>query len=156
MLIKAQSLLPEGLFLSMRCGHRPISIQIEMWNKTVEKFREINPSWSENELRTHCSKFVCPPDIIPPHSTGAAVDLSIVDSKGKLLDMGTDFGTQTKESETDCETISEKAKKNRQLFVDVMTKAGFVNFPTEWWHWSYGDRYWAAEKKKSFSFYDSK
>jgi hypothetical protein len=20
---------------------------------------------------------------------------------------------------------------------------GFVNYPTEWWHWSYGDRYWA-------------
>jgi D-alanyl-D-alanine dipeptidase len=18
-----------------------------------------------------------------------------------------------------------------------------VNYPTEWWHWSYGDRYWA-------------
>ena len=21
--------------------------------------------------------------------------------------------------------------------------AGFVNYPTEWWHWSFGDRYWA-------------
>ena len=20
---------------------------------------------------------------------------------------------------------------------------GLVNYPTEWWHWSYGDRYWA-------------
>jgi zinc D-Ala-D-Ala dipeptidase len=19
-----------------------------------------------------------------------------------------------------------------------------VNYPTEWWHWSYGDRYWAV------------
>lgn len=29
----------------------------------------------------------------------------------------------------------------------VMAKAleevGLVNYPTEWWHWSYGDRYWA-------------
>lgn len=24
-----------------------------------------------------------------------------------------------------------------------MTGAGFVNYPTEWWHWSHGDRYWA-------------
>jgi D-alanyl-D-alanine dipeptidase len=23
-----------------------------------------------------------------------------------------------------------------------MEGAGFVNYPTEWWHWSYGDRYW--------------
>jgi zinc D-Ala-D-Ala dipeptidase len=20
-----------------------------------------------------------------------------------------------------------------------------VNYPTEWWHWSYGDRYWAYQ-----------
>jgi D-alanyl-D-alanine dipeptidase len=25
-----------------------------------------------------------------------------------------------------------------------MTGAGFVNYPSEWWHWSYGDRYWAV------------
>jgi len=24
-----------------------------------------------------------------------------------------------------------------------MAAAGFVNYPSEWWHWSYGDRYWA-------------
>ena len=25
----------------------------------------------------------------------------------------------------------------------MLTWSGFVNYPTEWWHWSYGDRYWA-------------
>ena len=25
----------------------------------------------------------------------------------------------------------------------VLGGAGLVNYPTEWWHWSYGDRYWA-------------
>ncbi|SUX54583.1 Uncharacterised protein [Chromobacterium vaccinii] len=25
-----------------------------------------------------------------------------------------------------------------------MRDAGFVNYPSEWWHWSHGDRYWAA------------
>ena len=28
-----------------------------------------------------------------------------------------------------------------------MTSAGFVNFPAEWWHWSYGDREWANLQK---------
>jgi D-alanyl-D-alanine dipeptidase len=27
-----------------------------------------------------------------------------------------------------------------------MTGAGFVNYPYEWWHYSYGDRYWAFVK----------
>ena len=27
---------------------------------------------------------------------------------------------------------------------EVMTAAGLVNYPREWWHFSYGDRYWAC------------
>jgi zinc D-Ala-D-Ala dipeptidase len=33
--------------------------------------------------------------------------------------------------------------RNPGLLIDTMRAAGFVNDPTEWWHWSYGDRYWA-------------
>jgi zinc D-Ala-D-Ala dipeptidase len=25
----------------------------------------------------------------------------------------------------------------------VLCREGLVNYPTEWWHYSYGDRYWA-------------
>jgi len=25
----------------------------------------------------------------------------------------------------------------------ALSGAGLVNYPTEWWHWSFGDRYWA-------------
>jgi len=25
----------------------------------------------------------------------------------------------------------------------AMKKEGFINYPTEWWHYSYGDKYWA-------------
>ena len=31
----------------------------------------------------------------------------------------------------------------RRELVRALTSAGLVNYPTEWWHWSYGDRYWA-------------
>jgi D-alanyl-D-alanine dipeptidase len=36
-----------------------------------------------------------------------------------------------------------EARHNREILCDALTRAGFVNYPTEWWHWSYGDRYWA-------------
>lgn len=29
-----------------------------------------------------------------------------------------------------------------------MAKEGFINFPGEWWHFSYGDRVWSAYKGK--------
>jgi len=31
----------------------------------------------------------------------------------------------------------------------VLEKVGFVNYPKEFWHWSYGDIYWAKIKKKA-------
>jgi hypothetical protein len=39
--------------------------------------------------------------------------------------------------------IPPEARRNRDLLGAALASAGFVNYPTEWWHWSYGDRYWA-------------
>jgi hypothetical protein len=27
--------------------------------------------------------------------------------------------------------------------IAALLGAGFVNYPPEWWHWSFGDKYWA-------------
>jgi D-alanyl-D-alanine dipeptidase len=43
----------------------------------------------------------------------------------------------------DAPGLSPKARTNRAVLAEAMSTAGFVNYPTEWWHWSYGDRYWA-------------
>ncbi len=43
----------------------------------------------------------------------------------------------------DAAIISTDARANRGLLATALTAAGLVNYPTEWWHWSYGDRYWA-------------
>jgi len=106
-------------------------------------------------LKEEVSKFVAPLYITPPHSTGGAVDLSIIDPDGKKLDMGTKMGVDygLDKTRTDSTVISRAARKNRQILIRVMTAAGFVNYPTEWWHWSYGDQYWAAALKKKYSVY---
>ena len=36
-----------------------------------------------------------------------------------------------------------RARANCELLARALRGAGLVNYPTEWWHWSYGDRYWA-------------
>ncbi|GAA0923575.1 hypothetical protein GCM10009558_035600 [Virgisporangium aurantiacum] len=35
------------------------------------------------------------------------------------------------------------APPTARLMVTALTAAGLVNSPTRWWHWSYGDRFWA-------------
>ena len=44
---------------------------------------------------------------------------------------------------TEAAGISAAARANREILGAALTDAGLVNYPTEWWHWSYGDRYWA-------------
>jgi hypothetical protein len=37
-----------------------------------------------------------------------------------------------------------------------LAAAGLVNYPTEWWHWSFGDRYWAMATGSEAALYGPK
>ena len=152
---KAQKLLTKDHKLMIWSAHREIKIQKKLYKDQYEIIRKANPAWTESKLKKEADRYVAPIEIIPPHTTGGAVDLTIVDTKNKQLDMGTKLDSFCRESNLYAKNISKKAKENRKILVAVMTKAGFVNYPPEWWHWSYGDRYWAAVKNKKFSIYKS-
>ncbi|MCP3673877.1 MAG: M15 family metallopeptidase, partial [Gammaproteobacteria bacterium] len=49
--------------------------------------------------------------------------------------------------------ISDQARTNRKILFHCMEEAGFVNYPFEWWHWSFGDKYWAAVKGAPHAIY---
>ncbi|MFN6563958.1 MAG: M15 family metallopeptidase [Nostoc sp. ChiSLP01] len=84
----------------------------------------------------------------PPHSTGAAVDVTLVDDTGEIVDMGSPIDEMSGRSHSDYYANSndpqaEKYHARRQLLRDVMLKAGFQRNPKEWWHFSFGDQMWA-------------
>lgn len=54
---------------------------------------------------------------------------------------------------TDAPAISARARVNRATLGAVLTEAGFMNCPTEWWHWSLGDRYWSLATGQPFAPY---
>jgi zinc D-Ala-D-Ala dipeptidase len=70
-----------------------------------------------------------------PHCRGIAVDLTLVDKNGKELEMGTDFDDFTELAFHSCKKLSGEAKKNRELLLKIMTKAGWDFFDNEWWHY---------------------
>ena len=43
---------------------------------------------------------------------------------------------------------SRTIRENRKLLYHVMTESGFTNLPSEWWHYDYGDRFWAYYTKQ--------
>ena len=81
------------------------------------------------------------------HSFGMALDITLLDARGRELDMGTGFDDLSERSHPALEnellargelTMAQVA--HRQLLRDAMTHAGFVGIKSEWWHFDCGDR----------------
>lgn len=153
----AQEMLPPDIWLLIREVYRPLALQREYFEKYSKELRAKHPKWSKERLYEATCTYVAPPDSAPPHTTGGAVDLTLCDGAWCELDMGTGLNATPEESGNRCFTnaanISNKAKVNRGLLIAVMGLAGFVNYPSEWWHWSYGDRYWAYHMRRPFALY---
>ncbi len=84
----------------------------------------------------------------PPHSTGAAVDVTLVDCTGAIVNMGSEIDEMSVRSHphyfansTDPNFI--KYHSHRLLLLSIMSEAGFQRHQGEWWHFSIGDQMWA-------------
>ncbi|MFE6777051.1 M15 family metallopeptidase [Streptomyces sp. NPDC057702] len=152
----AQAELPGGLRLLFVEGYRPPSLQRQYFDEYADELRGAHPEWPAERLHTAASRYVSPPEIAP-HSAGAAVDLTLADDDGRELDLGTRMNASPEESDGACythaDTISADARRHRDILGTALTSAGLVNYPTEWWHWSYGDRYWALASGASAAYY---
>jgi zinc D-Ala-D-Ala dipeptidase len=87
-------------------------------------------------------------DTPPPHSTGAAIDLTLVDERGIAVDMGSPIDEMSPRSQPAYYTehpdpIAQQYHRNRQILWQIMNYAGFARHPEEWWHFSIGDQLWA-------------
>jgi D-alanyl-D-alanine dipeptidase len=141
----AQLLLPPGRRLQVVEGHRSPSDQRAIWNRYAREVAEQHPGVDELQRRRLTSRFVSPIDVAP-HVAGAAIDVTLVDRAGRPIDMGTPIDATPEESDGRCwfdARVSDEARTERDLLAHALRGAGLVNYPTEWWHWSYGDRYWA-------------
>ncbi|MEV0122337.1 M15 family metallopeptidase [Streptomyces sp. NPDC050703] len=145
-LAHAAHLLPAGLCLLATEGYRPLALQIAYFEEYAAELRAAHPEWPAEHLRAQTSRSLSPPEV-GPHVAGAAVDLTLCTADGAELDLGTPVNAGPEESGgacyTRCDGISGEARRNRSVLGAALSAAGLVNYPTEWWHWSYGDRYWA-------------
>ena len=77
---------------------------------------------------------------------GGAVDVTLVDARGVAVDLGTPYDADREESGgryyTDATGLQPAACEDRRLLVRL-SASRVRQLPEEWWHWSFGDRYWA-------------
>ncbi|WP_310481832.1 M15 family metallopeptidase [Chamaesiphon sp. VAR_48_metabat_403] len=84
----------------------------------------------------------------PPHSTGAAIDITLVDEDGEPVNMGSPIDEMSDRSLPEyfanaLDPIEIQYHQNRQLLDRIMTDSGTIRHPSEWWHFSCGDQLWA-------------
>lgn len=164
-LVAASRQLPKGYHFCLYEGYRSLALQKLIFDKQFSKVQQRHPDWSQGQVFQETIKLVSPvvnqdgsPNI-PPHAMGSAIDVYLLDDDGNVVDMGMhpkdwmeDAGGVL--SLTASTAISKEAQAHRRMMSKVLAAEGFVNYPTEYWHWSYGDRYWAYVKGQSRTIYD--
>lgn len=155
-LVAAARHLPPHLRILVIEGYRSLDVQRQYFRDYTNVLRRDHPGIADAALYDMVSKWVAPPEV-GGHPTGAAIDLTLQRIDGSHVDMGTVVNANDAESSGACFTgsafITREAARNRAILCEAMTAAGFVNYPSEWWHWSYGDRYWAVVSRRPHAIY---
>jgi D-alanyl-D-alanine dipeptidase len=141
---------------------RSRAVQANIYNQYWERLARENPAWGENRLRAEVGKFVaCPrnPSVIPPHATGGAIDLTLVNKDGKELNMGTQFdhfGPEAASLFYEDPGRDPEVRDNRRLLREAMLEEDFRHNDEEWWHYDFGNQIWAAAKSRLCALYGEK
>ena len=156
-LLAAARSLPPNVFLCLEEGFRSLEVQKLLFNSYVAELRSQLEIKDNERLAEEATKYVARPEGAPPHSTGGAVDVTLVTRDGGELDMGSSSDDTPLMNGSlnfmHSPAVTESARQNRALLARAMAHAGFVNYPAEWWHWSYGDQYWAFRRRHKRGIY---
>ncbi len=157
-LYTAASLLPEGYRLLIWDGFRPDHVQRGLYEAFEASIRRENPELTGPALSEKVTTYVSYPSqnlsAPAPHATGGAVDLTILDENGDELPMGTVFDDFSELARTDA--FHDKpgdVQESRKLLLAVMEAAGFSNYIEEWWHFDYGNQWWALRTGQEAAVY---
>jgi zinc D-Ala-D-Ala dipeptidase len=151
----------QGLSLKMLDCYRPARASHDMvvWARNGRETpaeRRYNPAFSKADLFR--LGYIAERS---GHSTGAALDLTLVDLKADnsavfdpaktyadctapetarapegSVDMGTGYDCSDLKAHTAARSITSAQRRWRNVLVAAMAKQGFVNYSKEWWHFS--------------------
>ena len=143
-LLGAKNILPKGYNFKIFDGKRSIEDQrriikiceVDFKNRDIKNWKEMLVKFTGGY---ESLKMKLPKDT---HRQGGAIDLTILNEKGKELDMGGEkFDKRDAlnyyERKKSLTSKEKKIKLNRKLLKKVMTSYGFEPHLPEWTHWGY-------------------
>lgn len=152
-LIASSANLPDGFKLKILYGFRSLRVQKKFWEEVCLNIRQKNPKLTEREVEAEARKYSAMPDGKGPHQTGGAVDVLITDANERSLDFGTEYRGLGNKVPMHSKFITPGQKRSRKMLRNIMQSADFVNYPGEWWHYSFGDQTWAAYTGNKYALY---
>ncbi len=118
-LVAAQNqLLPRGYRLKIWDAYRPKAAHDQLWQLYPDRRYVGNPSDGVGSL----------------HTWGVAVDATLVDEKGREVQMPTDFDEFTPAAMLKYTGRDPFVKGHLHTLQRAMARAGFLGMRTEWWH----------------------
>ena len=110
-----------GLQLVVYDAYRPQQAQAILWNACPDPQYVVDVAIGSN------------------HSRGTAIDVTLMDDRGHLLDMGSGFDEMHDRSHAWHPSVPPAAQRNRLLLNAIMFGGGFVGINSEWWHFELPD-----------------
>lgn len=153
---QAQQLLPNHWQLTVKAGHRPYEVQLRLLDYVAKDAGIRHPDWNAAQRLEHARTFVADPRLgCPPHTTGGAVDVDVIDTHTNApVDMGCPPNTDDEISFLFSKEVSREQHDNRMVLLQAMLDAGFAPLAAEWWHYQYGETTWAAFYGHAETLYD--
>lgn len=145
-LCRAAARLPEGVRFSVIEGWRDPAHQRLQYETTLSRLRALHPTWNEGTLRRAVNRHSAPPDgpAPAPHTTGGAVDLWLCDGDGHPHELSSPYAPDDPRSYPfSAPRLAPEVRRRRELMRAVLVAEGLTCYPSEYWHWSYGDQGWA-------------
>jgi D-alanyl-D-alanine dipeptidase len=156
MLCTAANAVHKGYRIGVLEGWRPHHIQRRMYLRAWNQYKTAHPDWSDTKLKRSVNKFVAPLNdkVPPPHSTGGAVDIFLLDRDGVEQNLREPYEPLNNTSfPFEAEGLSQAAMDGRRILADALLEGGLTNYPSEYWHWSYGDQGWAYRTGADYALY---
>lgn len=153
---RVQASLPNEFRLCVRDPLRTEDIVWKLYHSYVEhamKEQAIDEVTADLYVR---NMLALPDDpVTPGHMTGGAIDIVLLHADGSRAQMVIDYALIPRKEQmfTDCEGLPEHVVYHRQLLKTHMEQEGFLNYFREYWHYSFGDSYWAVRRKKKVAHY---
>lgn len=114
-----RELYAQGYDLLLLDCYRPRPVQQMLWDKVPD------------------ARYVTPPSRGSMHNRGLAIDLTLADSLGRELDMGTPYDFFGRAAWSTYTRLPDSVLQRRRLLRSAMDAQGFAGIRTEWWHFSF-------------------